>query len=177
MPADGTVDLQPLFFSLTMDVASALLFGRSVYSLRADIDQAAENRDFANNFNIAQEGLAKRFRLAPFHSVYNSASFRQECRSVHQFVERYIRETGLMQRGGDFKDLDEEDNASRFFQQVGQESATEAEVRDQLLDVFRLLVRRPPVMDRLRREVVSVMGDTAIPTREKFERCRSWPAL
>src|SRR5438876_3219752 len=33
MPEHGTVDLQPLFFNLTLDVATELLFGKSVYSL------------------------------------------------------------------------------------------------------------------------------------------------
>ena len=62
LPQGGIIDLQPLFFSLTLDTATALLFGRSVYSLRANTDQGVENRKFAESFNIAQEGLAKRFR-------------------------------------------------------------------------------------------------------------------
>lgn len=47
-----------------MDIATALLFGRSVYTLRAGIDQYQHNKLFAESFNIAQEGLAKRFTLA-----------------------------------------------------------------------------------------------------------------
>jgi cytochrome P450 len=135
MPIDGDVDLQPLFFNLTLDVATELLFGRSVYSLRAGVDQAAENREFAESFNVAQEGLAKRFRLAPFHAVYNPAAFRQACRNVHRFVERYIREQGFMERGsgGGGKD---EDSASWFIKQVAEESASETDLRDQLLNVL-----------------------------------------
>src|SRR6267378_4200958 len=49
LPVDGVVDLQPLFFKLTLDTATALLFGRSVYSLRANIDQDAGNRLFAES--------------------------------------------------------------------------------------------------------------------------------
>lgn len=74
-PTDGIVDLQPLFFSLTLDTATALLFGRSVYSLRANIDQDMENRIFAESFTIAQEGLAKRFRIAPWHFFITLRSF------------------------------------------------------------------------------------------------------
>jgi len=29
----GTVDIQPLFFKLTLDATTALLFGKSIYSL------------------------------------------------------------------------------------------------------------------------------------------------
>ena len=131
----GTIDLQPLFFNLTMDVATALLFGRSVYSLRAGIDQGSENRQFAENFNIAQEGLAKRFRLAPFHFVYNPKSFREACRSVHEFVENYIREAGLM-KDELSENKKDDDSASWFIRQVAQQSASEVELRDQLLNVL-----------------------------------------
>lgn len=65
LPVDGHIDLQPLFFfNLTLDTTTALLLSQSVYSLRAIIDQDNENRIFAENFTIAQEGLAKRFRIA-----------------------------------------------------------------------------------------------------------------
>ncbi|KAM7183302.1 cytochrome P450 52A13 [Rhypophila sp. PSN 637] len=169
----GTIDLQPLFFNLTMDVATALLFGRSVYSLRAGIDQDTQNRK--------KVLCAKRFRLAPFHFVYNPTSFREACRSVHEFVESYIREAGLMkdELAGEKQD---EGSASWFIRQVAQQSASEIELRDQLLNVllagrdttacclswtFRLLVRHPAAMDRLRREVAAVMGEQAVATREQ----------
>ncbi|KAM7205418.1 Cytochrome P450, partial [Naviculisporaceae sp. PSN 640] len=184
LSSGGTIDLQPLFFNLTMDVATALLFGRSIYSLRAGIDQGAENKKFAEDFNIAQEGLAKRFRLAPFHFVYNPKSFRKACRSVHAFVENYIREAGLMK--DELSDKREDDGgASWFIRQVAQQSATEIELRDQLLNVllagrdttacclswtFRLLVRHPQAMERLRREVAAVMGEQTTATREQIRK-------
>jgi cytochrome P450 len=135
MPEHGTVDLQPLFFNLTLDVATELLFGKSVYSLRADIDQKAENKEFSESFNVAQEGLAKRFRLAPFHFVYNPPEFRRACRNVHTFVERYIREQGFMKRGLD-ENVGDNDPASWFIKQVAAESASETDLRDQLLNVL-----------------------------------------
>ena len=135
IPTDGDIDLQPLFFNLTLDVGSELLFGRSVYSLRADVDQAAENREFAESFNIAQEGLAKRFRLAPFHFLYRPATFRKACRNVHRFVERYIRELRLMEKGPESGD-EERDSTSWFIKQIAAESANETELRDQLLNVL-----------------------------------------
>ncbi|KAK5662661.1 hypothetical protein OQA88_8577 [Cercophora sp. LCS_1] len=188
MPKRGDVDLQPLFFNLTLDVATELLFGKSVYSLRAGIDQAGENKEFADSFNIAQEGLAKRFRLAPFHFVYNPPEFRKACRRVHQFVENYIREQGFMEESKANVSGDD-DSASWFIRQVAQESATETDLRDQLLNVLlagrdttacclswtlRLLVRHPDAMIRLRREVKAVMGDLTSPSRE---RIRAMPFL
>ena len=130
LPSSGVVDLQPLFFDLALDTATALLFGRSVYSLRAGIDQHKENKLFAESFNIAQEGLAKRFRIAPWHFLYNPPAFRKACANVHRFVERYIQ------------DLDLENSERRvvkkegFIRQIAEESASLEELRDQLLNVL-----------------------------------------
>lgn len=133
MPADGVVDLQPLFFSLTLDTTTALLFGSSVYSLRKDQD--AENRMFSESFTIAQEGLAKRFRLAPFHSLYNPPAFRKACRNVHGFLEDYIQKEGLVNKVFN-KEASIKKGTSWFIEQVASESETVAELRDQLLNVL-----------------------------------------
>lgn len=53
LSSNGVVDLQPLFFRLTLDTATALLFGLSVYNLRSGLDQAVENTMFSESFNIA----------------------------------------------------------------------------------------------------------------------------
>ncbi|KAG8166766.1 hypothetical protein KVR01_002455 [Diaporthe batatas] len=187
IPASGVVDLQPLFFSLTLDTTTALLFGRSVYSLRANIDQAVENRDFANSFELAQEGLAKRFRIAPFHFLYNPTDFRLACKTVHSFVEKYIRQTRLAEieakrnAGADGSNM----TTTWFIDQVAAESDSETDLRDQLLNVllagrdttacclswmFRLLVRHPPAMARLRSEVALAMRGETHPGREQIRK-------
>jgi cytochrome P450 len=127
---NGLVDMQPLFFNFTLDTTTALLFGRSVYSLRAGIDQDAENKNFAESFNIAQEGLAKRFRLTPFHALYNPPEFRKACSNVHQYVERYIQEQDWQNKE------DATEDSYSFLYQVAAESATETDLRDQLLNVL-----------------------------------------
>ena len=91
----GKVDLQPLFFKFTLDTTTALLLGRSVYSLRAVDVNDTGNKDFAENFDIAQGGLAKRFRLAPWHFLYSPPQSRRSCSVVHQFIDEYISERGL----------------------------------------------------------------------------------
>ena len=130
LPFDGVVDLQPLFFSLTLDTTTALLLGRSVYSLRADIDQDNENKLFAESFNIALEGLAKRFRIAPWHFFYNTQKFRQACSNVHRFVKQYIQERNLKD------ETDACGDSYGFIHQVAKESENNSELRDQLLNVL-----------------------------------------
>ncbi|KAJ5846654.1 hypothetical protein N7534_010323 [Penicillium rubens] len=179
LPSSGVIDLQPLFLDLTLDIATALLFGRSVYALRADIDQDKENKLFAESFSIAQEGLAKRFRIAPWHFLYNPPAFRKACANVHRFVEGYVKELGLE----DVENYDK--NQYGFIKQVAEESKNMKELRDQLLNVllagrdttacclswtFRLLVRHAHVMERLRREIASVMEGGTTPSREQIRR-------
>jgi cytochrome P450 len=129
-PPSGIVDLQPLFFDLTLDTTTALIFGSSVYSLRAGIDQHKESRLFADSFNVAQDGLAKRFRLAPWHFLYNPPSFRKACANVHQFVENYIESLDLQTRQR--YDLKQD----IFTRKIAEESASLKELRDQILSIL-----------------------------------------
>ena len=135
MPSEGNVDLQPLFFNLTLDTTTALLFGRSVYSLRASIDQDTENKLFAESFNVAQAGLAKRFRLAPFHFLYSPPSFRRACHNVHRFLEGYIRKQKLLE-GCERPGSAESDSISWFVEEVAAGCTSETSLRDQLLNVL-----------------------------------------
>lgn len=122
---------------MTLACIRALLFGRSVYSLRANIDQAVENKNFAESFEVAQEGLAKRFRLAPFHFLYSPADFRRACQNVHRFVEKYIRERQLDKRERKTDPGAEYSNkTSWFIDQLAAEADSEVDLRDQLLNIL-----------------------------------------
>ncbi|KAJ6019782.1 hypothetical protein N7499_003121 [Penicillium canescens] len=162
---------------MTLDIATALLFGRSVYTLRAGIDQHEENRLFAESFDIAQEGLAKRFRIAPWQFLYNPPKFRKACANVHRFVEGYIKESKL-------ENVEiHEKKGYGFIKQIAEKPSSIEELRDQLLNVllggrdttacclswtFRLLVRNPRVMNRLRQEIASVIEACPTPTRDQI---------
>jgi len=123
------VDLQPLFFNLTLDTTTALLLGKSVYSLRLNDGDEAGNKAFAESFTIALEGLVKRFRIAPFHSLYSPSKFRRACSAAHRFVEDYIHERALQ------KSTDAGESYG-FIDQLAQKCATPAELRDQLLNIL-----------------------------------------
>ncbi len=82
------VDLQPLFFCLTLDVTTAVFFGKSVNSL-ADQDTGLEN-NFGKAFNYAQHQLARRGRLGDLYWLLGGRSFRKACGIVHQFVDGIV---------------------------------------------------------------------------------------
>jgi cytochrome P450 len=86
--AGGVVDLQPLFFRLTLDVTTAFLFGESIHSL-VSADNAQE-QTFAGAFDIAQKYVAKRFRLLGLYWLIGGRDFREACRKVHAFADQII---------------------------------------------------------------------------------------
>jgi len=128
----GEVDLQPLFLKLTLDTTTALLFGKSVYSLKA---KAADDgfKIFAENFDIAQGGLAKRFRLAPWHFFYSPPRFRRACSTVHGWVDNYIQEREVAKKKE--SDTDAKLNEG-FVDQLAKESSSPTMLRDQLLNIL-----------------------------------------
>jgi cytochrome P450 len=85
---EGVVDLQPLFFCLTLDTTTAFLFGESVRCLNAEIG-VAENT-FASAFNIAQRWVTNRFRLLGFYWLVDGKAFRKACQDVHDFADRLL---------------------------------------------------------------------------------------
>lgn len=84
------MNLQPLFFKFTFDTTKALLLGQSVLSLKAEAMKNSSIRSFTEGSDMAQAALAKRFRLAPFHSLYRPRAFKSACSSAHKFVDDYI---------------------------------------------------------------------------------------
>ena len=128
-PIKGIVDLQPLFSKFTLDTTTALLLGQSVYSLKGDQVVDSEIRAFAENFDIAQGGLAKRFRLAPWHFFYSPPRFRRACSAVHKFVDKIIEERAApRERHGMSSDS--------FIDQLAKESSSHVMLRDQLLNIL-----------------------------------------
>ena len=181
------VDLQPLFFNLTLDTTTSLLLGRSVGSLKTETD--ANITAFQESFNAAQEGLAAQF-------LYNPPKFQSACATVHRFVDEYIQERNTTERKGLHGD-----SSYGFIDQLARETSSARSLRDQLLNILlagrdstacslswtlyvsklsrsanpadyysRLLVRHPRVMDRLRAEILSILGDGKHPTRDLIRK-------
>ncbi|KAL8830337.1 MAG: hypothetical protein Q9170_005773 [Blastenia crenularia] len=88
LPEKGVVDLQPLFFRLTLDTTTAFLFGESVNSLQA-LDPAGEST-FASAFNSAQDFVAKRMRLQNLYWLVSGRKFTAACEDVHRFADQII---------------------------------------------------------------------------------------
>ena len=86
----GVVDLQPLFFRLTLDTTMAVLFGRSLDS--SEVRGRADETAFAKAFDYAQHQLARRGRLGDLYWLIDGKEFRRSCKAVHSFVDSIVAE-------------------------------------------------------------------------------------
>ena len=167
------VDLQPLFFRLTLDVATEFLFGESVNCLKAP--KSANEQTFAEAFNTAQETLTQRFRLPDFYWMIGGPKFRKACNNVHSFADEII-ERNLSRSSG---------KGRVFLDAVAESTADRDALRGQIISLlvagrdstaclltwtFFLLVRHPRVLDKLRAEIKSYCSDLAGLTRADLRK-------
>ena len=165
----GVVDLQPLFFLLTLDASTEFLFGESVRSLKAP--KSASEQTFGDTFNAAQAVVAKRFRLPDLYWMIGGSKFKRACDDIHRFADQII-DRNLASRGskrnGVFLDSLAESTADRDALR-GQILSLLAAGRDStaclLTWTFFLLVRHPAVLEKLREEVDASSSNLAEMTR------------
>ncbi len=84
------IDLQPLFFRLTFDTTTFLLFGKTMSSLQST-EIAGQESEFANAFNLGQDYLSHRGRLGQLYWLLNPPDFQRACRTTHAFVDTAVQ--------------------------------------------------------------------------------------
>ena len=167
LPRNGsTVDLQELFFQLTMDSATEFLFGESTNCLGTRT-ASDSNLKFATCWNHGQEAIAEGSRSGKLGQLLSSrAQFKKDTQFVHEFVDRFVRK-GLELR----KNMDVEktgDERYIFLHELVKQTSDPVQIRSELLnillagrdttasllsDAWFILSRRPDIWQKLRREV------------------------
>jgi cytochrome P450 len=169
----GMIDLQPLFFRLTLDVSTEFLFGESVKSLKAP--KSTGEQTFGEAFNTAQEFITTRFRLPDFYWMIGGSKFRKACQNVHNFADQIID-----------RNLSRNSEKSRvFLDTVAESTADRAALRGQIINIlvagrdstaclltwtFYLLVRHPEALEKLREEISTHCSDPASLTRTDLRK-------
>ena len=180
LPRDGsTVDLQELFFRLTIDSATEFLFGRSVNSLRATTSESSEVT-FADAFTKAQHFLILRSRLGPLRHFASRADGDAAIRICHAFVDQFVDEAvRYREKAGSAHPPDDAGGPEKyvFLRQVAAATTDKRRLRDELLNVLLAgrdttasllsnlwfeVARRPAVFAALRAEV-----DDVLPRRQR----------
>ena len=91
IPRDGaTVDLQILFFSLTMDSATELLFGESTNTLGPGAATPGAS-DFVEAFNRGQEGAFNRIRFRWLYTILPDPDYWKRVQIVQNFADTLVR--------------------------------------------------------------------------------------
>ena len=162
------IDLQPLFFCLTLDITTEYLFRESVKSLKAP--KSAGNQTFGEAFNKGQEFVATRFRLPDFYWAIGGAKFRKACSDVHFFVDQIIDHN--LSRGSE--------KSRTFLDIVAESTVDRSALRGQIINLLAagrdstaclltwtlfLLVRYPKVLEKLREEINRKCSDLSSLTR------------
>ncbi|KAK9362146.1 cytochrome P450 [Lipomyces starkeyi] len=152
-----SVDIQELFYKLTMDSATEFLFGESVNSLKLtstaeDIPEinrksqtqitAASSDDkqgFAHAFNYSQEVVSFRVLLQSWYWLMNPKKFRESNAIVHRFVDDYVdKALRHLRQSLETKKDDEVVQSERyiFLDALVEETQNPKILRDQLLNIL-----------------------------------------
>ncbi|QPG95370.1 hypothetical protein C2857_000306 [Epichloe festucae Fl1] len=183
----GTVDLQVLFFRLTLDSATEFLFGESVNS---QIDQrhsikntGKDDGSFAYAFDRSQFILAIAARLGTNYWLMHTPEFRRMVQRVHDFVDYFVQKAMN-------KPSEKKADHYVFLNALAEQTQDPAEVRSQLLNIllagrdttasllgwfFHTLAdeQYQPIYKRLRKIIVEDFGPYSDPRPVTFERMKN----
>ena len=152
-----TVDLQPLFFNMTIDSATDFLLGQSVNCQGAPHGSAPW--EFSEAFEYAESVLHHRGELGKLALLLRDRKFDAACKTVHDFTDKYILEA----LKGDTKP-----GRYNLLTEIARECRDPIRIRDELLNVllaardttagllssvFYLLARSPETWNKLSQEV------------------------
>ncbi|MCJ1431228.1 hypothetical protein MMC27_000579, partial [Xylographa pallens] len=171
IPRDGsTVDLQELFFRLTIDSATEFLFGESTNCL-APGTSTVSARQFAESFMRGQENISKNARFGPIANLFVDSQFKKDCDFVHKFVDEFV-EKGLAYRNSGA--AEKSDGRYVFCYELVNQTEDKVQIRSELLnillagrdttasllsDLWFELARRPDIWAKLRAEVDELGGE------------------
>lgn len=146
------VDLQPLFFRLTMDSATEFLFGESTNSQNAALPTRSpekrgaydslgfEPSEVAKAFDRGMHTLGIRGRFGNFYWLYNSSQFQNDIKLVHKFadyyVQRAITDATTRSTGSKVTDVSEKRPKYVFAKELALATQDPIELRSQLLNIL-----------------------------------------
>lgn len=172
------VDLQPLFYGLTLDSATEFLLGESVDSLLftgepAGLSDSFEDikLSFGDAFNTSQQYLILRTRMRGLRRFVNPKKFRDANMICHKFIDHFV-DLALHPEKKQ-KSVESQRQRYIFLDAIAQENKDPKYLRDQVLNVllagrdttasllgftFLLLAKHPRVLKKLRGEIIDAFG-------------------
>jgi len=180
-------DLQPLFYNFTLDVVTEMLFGYSSHSqdpskrvelTGAEYFGAPDFENIGKHMDAGKAWIETRGAFQKYRWLLPSKEFKKHCRALHDFADFFVRR--CIRLGDDFLDELEQHpggipNAERFvlLHELAQLTRDRDELRSQPLNIltagrdttaallgwiFYFLCRHADVWDKLREEVLNLLG-------------------
>ena len=169
IPFDGsTVDLQPLFFQLSIDVASHVLLGESTSCLTSTSD-ATPGRQLASAFQRCVEYFGKGGDIKFLGVGWPNRQYKCDCALIHKYVDSVVKAALTLKEDISVKTPDESDRHMLLHDLI-LDSSDVKQIRSELLnillagrdttasllsDLFYELSQHPHIFSRLRTEILS----------------------
>lgn len=192
LPTNGTkVDLQPLFFSFTMDTATEFLLGHSTHTL--DPDRSSEKEaSFVRDYVSCCVEAVGRMRMSPVKPLWYDTSFEASKQRAWAYLDTFVDEAIRLRDSGKLPKVEHDGQKAssdvtveyNFLHEIALASGDRAFLRDQILNVllasrdttagllsslFFVLARRDDIYQKLRAEVVEHFGSDP-PTQESLKK-------
>ncbi|KAJ5357988.1 Cytochrome P450 E-class CYP52 [Penicillium brevicompactum] len=196
MLSDGwstAVDIQAIFFRLTLDSATEFLFGESCDSQIAATQQEAgqaSDDTFLYGFDRCMWYLAERLRFERLYFVIYNQEFRKCIKIVHSFVDRYVHSALAQAQQQEEKGQGIEKVPSHyiFLEALTRTTKDPVRLRDESLNVLLagrdttasllswailLLARNSHIFARLRSDILEQFGTYDQPRDMNFASLKS----
>ncbi|KAF3935910.1 hypothetical protein ABW20_dc0106133 [Dactylellina cionopaga] len=196
IPTDGSVvNIQELFFELTIDSATHFLFGESCETLkhrrnilRGGVQGVPAGNRFARAFDLSQQHIINRYRLRDFFYLHNPTEFKDANKTCHEFVDKYVYRAIEMKKRGAVPDEKPGKKRYVFLEEIAKDTQDPIVLRDALTNillagrdttasllsfVFYLLVRHPDVEKSLRTAILETFGEESAADLLTFESLKS----
>lgn len=191
IPRDGsTIDLQPLFFRLTIDTATEFLFNHSTNSLRM-VGQDEENNEdaiFARAFSYAQDDTMTKVRLGFLDRLRKNTKGKDAIRICHAYVDKWVDDAVRWREENDAEKAAGRENEEEryiFIHELAKQTNDKKMIRDELMNIllagrdttagllsnmFFEIAKQPHVWARIREEIASLDG--RMPTYEELRNLK-----
>jgi len=170
------VDIEAMFFNLTIDSATEFLFGESVESQLANVPgYVAPNpkaKDFPFHFDRAQRAITQGIRLQDLWWLAHTKQFKESCKACHEFIDHIVHQA-LSKEKPTSQQISTGKQKYVFLDGLMESTRDPLELRFHLISillagrdttasllswVFMYFIQRPDVYEKLRATIIEEFG-------------------
>ncbi|KAK4163350.1 putative cytochrome P450 [Cladorrhinum sp. PSN259] len=185
----SALDLQPLFYNMTLDITTELIYGYSVHSQNPSSRivlptlpglAPPDRANIGTHMDAGKAWVETRGALWKYRWLLPTKQFNKHCAAVHAYAEWFVQLR--LKRGDEYLDGIREDtgqdSSSRYIllDELAKVTQDPIELRSQTLNIltagrdttasligwiFYFLARHPRVFNKLRAEVLAEFGESA----------------